>query len=222
MKRAGFTLAEVLIVLGIIGVVASFCIPTLIQKVQHQEIETKLKKFYSDVNQAINLSKSEYGDMDTWDYTDTVFEGGTANYETTKEWCEKYFCKYIKRLKSEYRNINGDNCYLLYFNDGSIMCYRTNLVDIYFFTNEKALESNVFGKNRFCFSFFPIRKINEDPRNLIFIGKGLITWAFRWDGNIETLKADSTYGCNKTAKWAAYCARLIQLNGWKIPDDYPY
>src|SRR5574344_1332682 len=46
-KVHGFTLAEVLIVLAIIGVVAALCIPALINKVQKQEYVTALKKFYS-------------------------------------------------------------------------------------------------------------------------------------------------------------------------------
>src|SRR5574344_1078186 len=47
MKRVAFTLAEVLIVLGIIGIVASMTIPTLMNKVAKQEYLTALKKFYS-------------------------------------------------------------------------------------------------------------------------------------------------------------------------------
>src|SRR5574344_2775265 len=47
IKRSAFTLAEVLIVLGIIGIVASMTIPTLMNKVAKQEYIAGLKKFYS-------------------------------------------------------------------------------------------------------------------------------------------------------------------------------
>src|SRR5574344_1475054 len=47
IKRTAFTLAEVLIVLGIIGIVASMTIPTLMNKVAKQEYLTALKKAYS-------------------------------------------------------------------------------------------------------------------------------------------------------------------------------
>lgn len=50
MKKA-FTLAEVLITLGIIGVVAAMTIPGLIQNSKNKELQTKLKKAYSDWNQ---------------------------------------------------------------------------------------------------------------------------------------------------------------------------
>src|SRR5574344_791757 len=47
IKRTAFTLAEVLIVLGIIGIVASMTIPTLMNKVAKQEYVTGLRKAYS-------------------------------------------------------------------------------------------------------------------------------------------------------------------------------
>ena len=40
----GFTLAEVLITLGIIGVVAALTVPTLIAEHRSKELETRLKK----------------------------------------------------------------------------------------------------------------------------------------------------------------------------------
>lgn len=44
MKIRAFTLAEVLITLGVIGVVAAMTLPTLIQNYQEQEYVNKLKK----------------------------------------------------------------------------------------------------------------------------------------------------------------------------------
>lgn len=54
IKRSGFTLAEVLLTLGIIGVVAAMTIPTLIVNNQKQEYVTGLKKAYSELYQALN------------------------------------------------------------------------------------------------------------------------------------------------------------------------
>ena len=43
-----------------------------------------------------------------------------------------------------------------------------------------------------------------------------------WDGTIEMLKNSPTIGCQQTvSNERAYCAALIQQNGWKIPKDYP-
>lgn len=43
-KFDGFTLAEVLITLGIIGVVAALTLPALVQNYRNQVVETRLKR----------------------------------------------------------------------------------------------------------------------------------------------------------------------------------
>ena len=59
-KRA-FTLAEVLITLVIIGVIAALTVPTLIQNTQKQEYVTGLKKAYSTLSNAANMAIAENG-----------------------------------------------------------------------------------------------------------------------------------------------------------------
>lgn len=56
MKKSGFTLAEVLITLVIIGVIAAMTIPTLLSNTNKQEFKTALKKAMSVINQAITLN----------------------------------------------------------------------------------------------------------------------------------------------------------------------
>lgn len=53
IKKTAFTLAEVLITLGIIGVVAALTIPTLLQKTFEREMVSKLKKNYAIVANAV-------------------------------------------------------------------------------------------------------------------------------------------------------------------------
>lgn len=54
-KRFGFTLAEVLITLSIIGVIAAMTVPTLMSSTSEQEYKTGLKKAISTINQAITM-----------------------------------------------------------------------------------------------------------------------------------------------------------------------
>ena len=68
LKRAAFTLAEVLITLGIIGVVAALTLPTLIQNHQKQVYVTQLKKAYSTLNNAFNKMAVDEGVVD-WNQT---------------------------------------------------------------------------------------------------------------------------------------------------------
>mgnify|MGYP000358167703 FL=1 len=70
LRKTAFTLAEVLITLGIIGVVAAMTMPTLIESHNRQVVETRLEKFYSTINQAIVRAEVDFGDRSDW-YQDT-------------------------------------------------------------------------------------------------------------------------------------------------------
>ncbi len=60
-SKLAFTLAEVLITLGIIGVVAAMTMPALINNTQNKELQTALKKGYSEIMQAFELMKQDVG-----------------------------------------------------------------------------------------------------------------------------------------------------------------
>ena len=60
-RRVGFTLAEVLITLGIIGIVSAMTIPTLIKNYQEKVRDNQFKKAYATLNQALRLTTSEFG-----------------------------------------------------------------------------------------------------------------------------------------------------------------
>ena len=66
LTKAGFTLAEVLITLGIIGVVAAMTIPNLITKIQEKRTVTNLRATHSILAQAIRLAEEEYGEATGW------------------------------------------------------------------------------------------------------------------------------------------------------------
>lgn len=68
-SHIAFTLAEVLITLAIIGVVAAMTIPSLIQKYKDQAAVSQLKKVYSVLTQAWELMTLEYGPVSEWNLT---------------------------------------------------------------------------------------------------------------------------------------------------------
>ncbi len=60
-RKVAFTLAEVLITLGIIGVVAAMTLPSLIQNYQKKALATQTQKFYSTMSQAVKQYMADYG-----------------------------------------------------------------------------------------------------------------------------------------------------------------
>lgn len=102
-KRFGFTLAEVLITLGIIGVVAALTIPTLISKYQKQEYVTQLKKAYSQFNEALQLMSKDRDCINDLKCTDIfLYAGGdqTQASQIAGDELVKYF-KVVKNCGTE-------------------------------------------------------------------------------------------------------------------------
>ena len=71
-RRCAFTLAEVLITLGVIGVVAALTMPSLIQKHKEKVIVSQLKKSYSTIQQAYLMTVNELGTPDQWALNDDL------------------------------------------------------------------------------------------------------------------------------------------------------
>ncbi len=63
----GFTLAETLITLGIIGIVAALTLPNIVSNYQKKVTLTRLKTAYSLINQAYNVAVSQYGESTNWE-----------------------------------------------------------------------------------------------------------------------------------------------------------
>ncbi len=61
-KKWGFTLAEVLIVLAVIGIIAALTIPTLMASWREQATVTRVKKAYSTLSQAYELIMVKSGE----------------------------------------------------------------------------------------------------------------------------------------------------------------
>lgn len=93
MKNTGFTLAEVLITLGIIGIVAALTIPALITNTQDKQFRAAYKKSISDISQAMKL----------------VYNDTEETY-TSIDWVQMpvYFCKLQRYMKVQTSGIKCD------------------------------------------------------------------------------------------------------------------
>ena len=65
-KKFGFTLAETLITLAIIGVVAALTLPSLISSYKERATVVRVKQSYSLLSQAVAKMIAEHGTLDVW------------------------------------------------------------------------------------------------------------------------------------------------------------
>ena len=84
-KALAFTLAETLIVMGIIGVVAALTIPNLNSSTGDREKVAKVKKIYSNLNDAIGRAQAVYGPVEEWVNGKTVEQKNLIFYERITE-----------------------------------------------------------------------------------------------------------------------------------------
>ena len=111
-KAFAFTLAETLIVMGIIGVVAALTIPNLNSSTADKEKVAKLQKIYSNLNDAVGRATAVYGPMEGWR------TGTNDNNETGKMVAERLtdFLKYSKI----------DDSYITLADGATVSCYGTS------------------------------------------------------------------------------------------------
>lgn len=83
MKKNAFTLAEVLLVIGIIGIVASVTLPNLSKNTSDADTVAKVKKTVATLQTALDMAKDKYGeDISTWTASDSSDADKAARYGT--------------------------------------------------------------------------------------------------------------------------------------------
>ena len=219
-RKYAFTLAEVLITLGIIGIVAAMTIPTLMTKYAKQRTETQLKAFYSRINQTLKMSAAENGDIDG------LIEQRNYSYNDEVEFLKQYIFPYMKYLGYEDCTIDQTAvCVTLI--DGGLMWFSVdaNGGDIEYFPearNRLEMKKQTNDKNLPRHKFqFQFAKYKSDSKHSVQSTDFLEPYIFNWDGTKEGLKKD-IWACVKGCTNCGYCTKMIQMNDWKIPDDYPW
>lgn len=92
-RRAAFTLAEVLITLGIIGVVAAMTMPVLIQNFQKQVLTSRAKKAYS------TLSNAFYKTLVDLEFSNNCFYQANSGQNYTNADCKIFLDTLVTNLR---------------------------------------------------------------------------------------------------------------------------
>lgn len=153
LNNSGFTLAEVLITLGIIGVVAAMTIPNLIANNKAQKLRSQFLKSYSVVQQVfkqmeaddVSLNPTDYKPNTTGKFYKTFIKylqapmdcGGSSTDTNRKNTLPCYYPAEDSTMKP-YKTFDGSNTIIYnYLDDGQIVLQDgTNL----FFENANHLD----------------------------------------------------------------------------------
>ena len=209
--RFGFTLAEVLITLGIIGVVAAMTLPVVVGNYQKKVTAVKVKKFYSMFNQAFQMAQLEFGEYKYWEIEDS------------SELYYKYLKNYIKTVDVKTNvQITGS------FTDGVVMTYADGSQT----ACSKHINGREYDKLGCVFLTKPLVHKGEFWDYSGSKGPRYVFWFWMNDnkGQIEPPYLDKddefiSYRCNlQNPGGNGYftCSTILYKNGWEFPDDYPW
>ena len=106
MKKA-FTLAEILITLAIIGVVAAMTIPTLIQNYRLKVLKTRYTQTYAILSEAVIKTRMELGE----NLLENCFKNGAIYYPFSDKFKETFLknCNYLQKTAKDYTITNFNN-----------------------------------------------------------------------------------------------------------------
>jgi len=226
-KRAAFTLAEVLITLAIIGVVATLTIPNLVANYEKRVTEVRLQKAYASLSQLLRLAQVDHGPVKNWDLN---LSSDAA--ENTKLFAESYILPYLKGVSYCDEGYTEGECapyvgcgyasqnYKLA--DGTMLgiCAYADSIDHISLIISPRKDINRF-HSRFDFAlgrvtgnfspgYYDPQYTREDYLNGI---------------NVNVDGERYSVGCthDESIEYNAHaCTALIFVDGFKIKDDYPW
>ena len=178
LKRAAFTLAEVLITLGIIGVVAALTLPTLIQNHQKQVYVTQLKKAYSTLGNAFNKMAVDEDVVD-WKQTNC---GSSLSPAT----CMEALTKQMNIIKQKDDSTcsaawsDGFCDYAFMTNDGTLFLFScANVAQLLVDVNGAQKSPNQYGRDRFAFyvDYEHNKIIPYGTEEMMYVGETVPEWS---------------------------------------------
>lgn len=189
--KFGFTLAEVLITLGIIGVVAAMTIPNLINNYKAHRLRSQFLKSYSTVQQVLKQMEADDVSLDI-----STYKENASFYKTFMKYLQAPFdCGYAESIKNSpcyhyipngtdnakpYVSLDGSTVNGNWFDDGQIALQDGTLL---LFENPKSFANNIW-------ITVDLNGYNNKPNKW---GYDLFTFQFI-DGELKTMGAQgSTY-----------------------------
>ena len=209
--KNGFTLAEVLITLVIVGVVAALTISPLVNTYVESSTVAKVKKGLSILGQAKKLAEAQNGSIEGWDFgegysaeTNLQFWNYLKPYISLAKDCgtqtDCYHTNAIYHLNGVNHGINhgGDNNYHKFaLSDGSVMYFRIAL--------SGKCSTSEGGLDNVCASFFYDVNGSKSPNTY---GKDIFMYFMTPNGVYPDLRTD----CQKNSTGQGCSGYIIKHN----------
>ena len=222
-----FTLAEVLITLGVIGIVAAMTLPSMIVKYQKKQAAVQLKKAYTTLNQAIICSEADNGPLSEWSINQPILDGNDTDYaKKALEYLQpclngaviKYAYNssallYRNKPVKNFMGVNSGGAplsrYFMVLNDGMVISVShinwVGIVPLFQVDINGAKGPNIFGKDVFNFMI-------QDKKYLTGQNYSRLT-------KEKILEKRCCKTCNTRGE---ECSVVIMEDGWEIKDYYPW
>ena len=225
-KAFAFTLAETLIVMGIIGVVAALTIPNLNSSTADKEKVAKVQKIYSNLEDALGRAQAVYGPFGEWFQTDTTDKAQSTRFgERMTEFMKvSKTCKFTTGCASTSKayfydgsemEANLDNSHKDFYNvilaDGTAISFHGR-VTIYVDIDGPNKGKTKDGVDLFSFYIerddnnnYNVQYLRDESSTGNLTPYDLLGWIIL-NGNMDYLKAtltSNTYKCpnGKTLNW---------------------
>lgn len=216
-RKCAFTLAEVLITLGIIGIVAAMTLPVLIANHRKQAVTARMRKFYTTINQALKFAEAENGYAGDWQGANYL--DAESLYSFWNTYMAKYFISNdILKASDGILITLADGSGFGLYNPSETSSNGIEWLHIVYCVDFKSCQERLKKSGNKIYSY-PL-----DGKNTFLFccsKNSVITYGSEISRTRDELinSAANGYGCAKSYK--AYCAALIEYDGWKINKDYP-
>ena len=230
-SHTGFTLAEVLVTLGIIGVVAAMTINALIKKYQKYQTAIQLKAAYALLGKIVSYSIAENGEPKFW----------KISLNGKQEYFDTYILPYVPNIQ----RIKNESAYTEYkehapFGTGWI--YYADLTNGLRIIFESWGRSNGLNMTAQCGAQFVVdlngkKKPNKWGRDLFRIKLDSVSSQLFFDGLYNSSWKNNTNYSDCSIQYQqrsrdaikqqclsdfSRCGALIYYDNFEILDDYPW
>ncbi len=249
-KMKAFTLAEVLITLAIVGVVAALIMPNFIANYQKKQFLTRAKQTYVILNNAIERAKVDYGtDINNWEY---LTEG--TNLEKSMFFAERYLIPYLNvtyyckdDMQNEYckhqvepatlnltfLKVSESSGTVFVLSNSALVTVQVGTIgNIDSFDRVRLLydvnglaKPNYFGKDAFVIELGGGRYIGSSSYKRNDVNR-FLPYLYTAGVSCDYYKTDQSlvnlhHACIQNEQRTS-CLAYLMCNGWEIPSDYPW